>query len=154
MAKYEDWLTEDGLLQLVMWAEDGLDDQQIARAMGISKSTFYAWKKRFPDISDAVRRGRVGALVQIRQALRARARGGVVTVKKPVKMKRREYDPDTGRCVLDEDVIEYVDEQIYVPPDTGSLKFYLTNKDAEHFAEKIDVSGDGVLKVEDVLEHG
>ena len=73
MAKYEDWLTEDGLLQLVMWAEDGLDDQQIARAMGISKSTFYAWRKRFPDISDAVRRGRVGALVQIRQALRARA---------------------------------------------------------------------------------
>ena len=154
MAKYEEWLTEDGLLQIVMWAEDGADNQELAKAMGISRSTFNEWRRRFPVISDAVMRGRRCALVQIRNALRERAKGGVQTLRKPRKRRVREYDPTTGKCIRDEEIFEYVDEEEYVPPDTNAIKFYLTNKDAEHFAEKIDVTGDGTLRLEDVLGDG
>ena len=152
MARYDEWRTEDGLLQLTTWAEDGMDDVSIRKAMGISESTFYAWKKRFPEISEAIRRGRRCALVQIRQALRARAQGGVQILKKPMKRRIREYDPNTGKCIRDEEVIEYADEEVWVNPDTSAIKFYLTNKDAEHFAEKVELTGEGSLRLEDVLD--
>ena len=151
MARYDEWRTEDGLLQLTMWAEDGLDDVQIRKAMGVSESTFYTWKKRFPEISEAIRRGRRCALVQIRQALRARANGGVQILKKPIKRRVREYDPITGRCTRDEEIIEYVDEQVWVSPDTNAIKFYLVNKDSEHFAEKVELTGEGALRIDQVV---
>lgn len=37
--KYEQWLTEEGLLQLEAWARNGLTDEQIAANIGISRST-------------------------------------------------------------------------------------------------------------------
>ena len=152
--KFEEWLTEDGQLQLVTWGEDGLTDREIAKAIGVAESTLYDWKRKHPEISEAIKRGRVGALVQIRNALRERAKGGIVTVKKPMKMKCREYDPETGKCILDKDVIEYVEEEVYIPPDTGSLKFYLTNRDAEHWTEKVEVAGSGELRLEELLPDG
>ena len=154
MAKYDEWLTEDGLLQLTTWAEDGMDDVHIRQAMGISESTFYAWKKRFPEVSEAIRRGRRCALVQIRQALRERARGGVQVLKKPKKRRIREYDPVTGKCIRDEEIYETYEEEEYIAPDTSAIKFYLTNKDAEHFAEKVEVTGKGELTLEELLNDG
>jgi transposase len=45
MPKYDEWLTDEGLLLVEGWARDGLIDEQIAGNMGISTSTFYEWKK-------------------------------------------------------------------------------------------------------------
>ena len=50
--KYQEWLTEEGLLQLESWARDGLTDEQIASNMGISRETLSQWKKKYSDISD------------------------------------------------------------------------------------------------------
>lgn len=54
--KYEKWLEPDGLQLLGAWARDGLTDEQIAKNMGISHSTLNEWKKKFPDISDTLKR--------------------------------------------------------------------------------------------------
>lgn len=43
--KYEKWLKEENLLLLEGWARDGLTDEQIAKNIGITVSTFYEWKK-------------------------------------------------------------------------------------------------------------
>ena len=57
--KYDDWLTEDGLLQITGWVRDGLTVEEIAqKRIGISKSTFMEWQKRFPEFLDAVKKGR------------------------------------------------------------------------------------------------
>lgn len=37
--KYEQWLTEEGLLQLEAWARNGLTDEQIAANIGCACST-------------------------------------------------------------------------------------------------------------------
>jgi hypothetical protein len=39
-------------------AEQGLIDIEIARGLGISRTVYYEWKKRFPEFSDTVRRGK------------------------------------------------------------------------------------------------
>ncbi len=54
--KYEEWLEPDSLLLISAWARDGLTDDQIANNMGISRSTLSEWKKKFPDISDALKK--------------------------------------------------------------------------------------------------
>ncbi|MFT8514817.1 MAG: helix-turn-helix domain-containing protein, partial [Lacticaseibacillus paracasei] len=56
--KYKEWITKEGLLKLQGWARDGLTDEQIAHNVGIRRPTLYAWKNKYPDISDALKRGK------------------------------------------------------------------------------------------------
>lgn len=95
--KYEKWLEPDNLLLLQAWARDGLTDEQIAHNMGIRRATLYVWKKKYPYISDALKRGKEVVDVEVENALLKRALGydyneiteirenGVVTQRKIVK---------------------------------------------------------------------
>ena len=58
MAKFEQWITADALVLLEGWARDGLTDELIAGKMGIAVSTLYDWKKKHPEISDALKAGK------------------------------------------------------------------------------------------------
>ena len=57
------------------WARDGLTDEQIAHNAGIHPDTLYEWQKRFPVISDALKRGKAPVDVQVENALLKRALG-------------------------------------------------------------------------------
>ena len=91
-AKYEYWLTDDGLLLLAAWARDGLTDEDIAKKIGVSRSTLSDWKKRFSDISDALKKGKEIADVEVENALFKKATGFTVEVIKPVKLKEVKYE--------------------------------------------------------------
>ena len=56
--KYEYWLTDDGLTLLRDWARAGLTDEELTVEIGINRTTLYDWKRRFPDISDALKKGK------------------------------------------------------------------------------------------------
>ncbi|WP_418482688.1 helix-turn-helix domain-containing protein [Frisingicoccus sp.] len=73
--KYEYWLTPEGLLKLEGWARDGLTDEQIAQNIGISRSTLNAWKERYSDISDTLKRGKEVVDRKVENALLKRALG-------------------------------------------------------------------------------
>ena len=73
--KYKQWQTEEGLLRLEAWARDGLTDEQIAHNMGICRDTLIQWKKRFPDISDTLKRGKEIVDIKVENALLKRALG-------------------------------------------------------------------------------
>lgn len=75
MAKYEYWLTPEGLLKLESWARDGLTDEQIAANAGITRSTLGEWKKKYSDISDALKKGKEVVDIQVENALLKRALG-------------------------------------------------------------------------------
>ena len=47
MAKYTEWLTDEGLIKIEGWARDGLVDKQIAQNVGVSERTFTDWKRGF-----------------------------------------------------------------------------------------------------------
>ncbi len=72
----EIWLEEEGLTLLEGWARDGLTREKIAGNMGIGLSTFYKWQKKYPQIAQALRRGREVVDYQVEQALLDRALGG------------------------------------------------------------------------------
>lgn len=77
--KYQRWLEPDGLLLLEGWARDGLTDEQIAENIGITATTLYEWKNRFPEISEALKKGKEVVDYQVENALLNKALGGDTT---------------------------------------------------------------------------
>lgn len=69
MAKYTEWITEEGLIKIEGWARDGLTDEQIATNIGIKRPTLYDWKNKYSDISDALKRGKEVVDRQVENAL-------------------------------------------------------------------------------------
>ncbi|MDK9899831.1 transposase, partial [Klebsiella pneumoniae] len=73
--KYLEWLTKEGLLKIEGWARDGLTDEQIAEKIGIQRQTLYDWKKKYSDISYALKKGKEVIDRQVENALLKRALG-------------------------------------------------------------------------------
>ena len=67
--KYHDWITKEGLLKIEGWARDGLTDKQIAHNIGITEQTLNNWKKRFPSLFEALKRGKEVIDRQVENAL-------------------------------------------------------------------------------------
>ena len=77
--KYEKWLEPDGQILLQGWARDGLTDEQIAHNIGISTVTLYDWKKKYPTISNALKKGKEVVDFAVENALLKKALSGDVT---------------------------------------------------------------------------
>lgn len=81
MAKgvYKEWLEKDNLLLLQGWVRDGLTDEQIAHNMGISTTTLYEWKKKYPEIADTLKKTKEVVDRQVENALFKKACEGDTT---------------------------------------------------------------------------
>lgn len=69
------WRTAEGLLRIGGWARDGLADAQIAQQMNINKNTLLEWKKKYPEVRDALAEGKDVADRKVENALYKRALG-------------------------------------------------------------------------------
>lgn len=67
--KYQEWLTEEGLLQLEAWARDGLTEEQIAHNMGVATKTLFNWKNAHLPILHALKKGKEVVDIQVENAL-------------------------------------------------------------------------------------
>lgn len=76
MVKADRWLEDEGLVLLEGWARDGLTREKIAQQMGIGLRTLYTWQKKYPQIAQALRKGRELVDYQVEQALLDKALGG------------------------------------------------------------------------------
>ena len=74
-AKYEKWLSRDGLLLLAGWARDGLTNAQIAAKMGINPDTLYTYINKYPEISETIKKGKEIIDFEVENALLKRALG-------------------------------------------------------------------------------
>lgn len=77
--KFGYWLTEDGMTLLEGWARDGLNDEQIAEKIDIAASTLYEWKNKYPEISEALKKGKEVVDYQVENALLDKALNGDAT---------------------------------------------------------------------------
>lgn len=77
--KYEYWLTDEGLTLLEGWARDGLTDEQIAHNAGITAVTLYDWKKKYPKISETLKKGKEVVDFEVENALLQKALKGDTT---------------------------------------------------------------------------
>lgn len=136
--KFTEWLTDDGLLRIEGWARDGLIDQQIAHNMGIAYSTFRDWVDKFPALSASLKKGKAPVDLEVENALLNSAKGYTTKVKKPIKVKTKKQL--AGKGTIEEEHIEFVDEEVYIPPNTAAQIFWLKNRRPDKWREKQDVS--------------
>lgn len=150
IAKYEYWLTPEGLLLIEAWARDGLTDEQVAKNIGVNRDTLYTWKKKYPDISDALKRGKEVVDIEVENALFKKATGFSKTIKKAIKVKEVLYED--GKRKSEKEHIEFVDEEIYIPPDTTAQIFWLKNRKPDIWRDKQNVELSGEVKTTNPYE--
>lgn len=136
--KYEYWLTEEGLLKLEGWARDGLTEEDIAKNVGISRSTLNDWKKKFSNISDTLKKGKEVADRMVENALFQNAIGKVYKVQKPIKVKEVTYE--NGKRIKEIESVVYAEEEVVIPPNTAAQIFWLKNRKSKDWREKQDIS--------------
>lgn len=140
--KYQEWLTEEGLLQLESWARDGLTDEQIASNMGITRKTLAEWKTKYNDICDTLKRGKAVVDIQVENALLKRALG--YSYDEVTRERVLDYDPSTGQVVGSHmEITKTVKKE--VQGDTTAQIFWLKNRRPEQWRDKRDVSVKGEI---------
>lgn len=142
--KYGAWIAPEGLLKIQGWARDGLSDKQIAHNIGITQTTLYEWQKRFPELSEALKKGKEVVDREVENALLKRALG-------------YEYDEVTQEPVTDKDtgitemrVTKRVTKQIV--PDVTAQIFWLKNRKPDEFRDKRDVELSGSVDLGSIIE--
>lgn len=158
--KYQKWLAPEGRTLLEGWARDGLTDAQIAHNIGIRRSTLYEWKRRYPDISDALKKGKEIVDREVENSLLKRAVGmttksttyKMVKVNDDVlKVKRARFlnefkldHPDLTKQELMMAAVESVPTYEQIPlivneselaPDTSAAIFWMKNRKPKQYRD-------------------
>lgn len=141
--RYQDWITPEGLLQLEGWARDGLIDEQIADNIGIKRPTLYEWKNRYPDISDALKRGKEVIDRHVENALLKRALG--YQYDEVTKEAAQRLNPETGQFV--DVMVETKRVTKEVQGDVTAQIFWLKNRRPDKWRDKQDVQLSGGVDV-------
>lgn len=128
MAKINEWLKNDKLILLEGWARDGLTDEQIAKNIGIATSTFYEWKKKELEFSEALKKGKEVIDFEVENALLKKALGYTITLNKQ-------------KVTKDGDVVD-ITEEVHVPPDTTAQIFWLKNRKPNTWKDRVETDED------------
>lgn len=112
-------------------ASEGFINEEIAEKIGVDVSTFYLWQKEKSGFLDAVKVGKEFANARVARALYQRALGFT-------------YESEEIKVVSDGmqmgSSIERVPVTKYVPPDVTAQKFFLVNRDAAQWKERVETT--------------
>lgn len=135
-------MSDDGLLRIEGWARNGLIDAQIAKNMGITTQTLYEWGRKYPSISDALKRGKKPVDDEVENALLKSALGF-------------EYEETITEIIESPDGTQR--KQIkrikrYSPPSNTAQIFWLKNRRPEKWRDKpIEVEDKGTMERLDAM---
>lgn len=141
--KYQKWLTPDGRLLLEAWARDGLTDEQIAHNCGINTATLYDWKKKYPEISESLKRGKEVVDIEVENALLKRAKGYEYLEEKV------EIEEDHRGKIKSRKVVQVMKQ---VAPDVGAAAFWLKNRRPDVWRDRPADSDDNAGQLENLLK--
>jgi len=119
------WESVKTKLHLVeKWARDGISEENIAKALGISVTTLEVYKKEQPEIVKALKKGKETLITELENALIKKALGYDYEEKKVYTKS------ENGTSVTYTEITKK-----HQPPDTGALFGLLKNKDPEHYSD-------------------
>lgn len=116
------------LVEIEAWKRDGLTDEQIFKNLGISRDTFYKYKEKYADFSDALKKGKEVADIEVENALFKRAIG--YKYKEVIKEVK---DIDGKKSTYIKEVIKEM------PGDVAAQIFWLKNRKTSKWKDKQDI---------------
>lgn len=132
---YRDWITPERLKIIEGWARDGLSNKQIAKNIGIHVSTLYEWRNDFPELNDAIKKGKEVIDREVENALLKRALGHEIE-------ETKTYMTDDGKGGKTKRV-EKIKKQI--PSDATSMIFWLKNRKPDEWNDRRQVEHSGEM---------
>ena len=137
MHKIDFWLTEEGLVLLQAKSRDSLTKTELAKKIDVSPKTLSMWEKKYPEIENAIKRGRDITDVYVENAILKKALGFETTeVKKVVKADGAEEVTTVYKSV---------------PPDVTAASVWLKNRCPERWRDKPQEEN-SLSKVDKILE--
>ena len=116
------------LVEIEAWKRDGLTDEQICKNLGIVKDTFYKYKEKYTDFSDALKKGKEVADIEVENALFKRAIGykykEVIKEVKEIDGKKSTYIKEVTKEMAG---------------DVGAQIFWLKNRKSSKWKDKQDI---------------
>ena len=131
-SKADEWLEQDKLTLLEGWARNGLTDEQIAHNMGIRRETLYDYKNKYPNISNALKKGKEVVDIEVENALLKKALGYTITLHKQ-------------KVTKDGDVVD-IEEEVHIAPDTTAQIFWLKNRKKAQWRDKVEIEKGGAIQ--------
>ena len=129
------------------YARDGYSDKEIFQQLAIGKNTYYKYLKKYPDFSDAIKRGRVPINLKVEKAFLSRCLGmeyevvnkrvlevPKVTVTKIMDAKGKLIN--TTEDVQKQRTVQVSTMQKRVLPHVGACKHWLRTKKGDVWNKK------------------
>jgi hypothetical protein len=125
------------LKEAIRLASEGKTDAQIAKEVGVTKTTVQNWKKKHPDFFDLLKKSKKSADQKVETSLFQRACG---------------YSHPSEKIFLTKDgtVVRAPFIEHY-PPDPTSMIFWLKNRDRERWRDKQEVEHEFGPKAEKLV---
>jgi hypothetical protein len=129
-------------LQMVeCWARDGLTDEQISNNLGISTTTFYEYKNKYPEFSESLKKGKEVVDYEVENALLKRALG--YEYKEITKESRWNREKEEYELVISKEVTKQV------VPDVTAQIYWLKNRKPRQWRDRIEVeNGNDIQRIQ------
>lgn len=145
-SKYEQLDIESRLPEIEGWARDGYRDEDVAKALGISRPTLYNWRDKYPEFAEALRKGKAVVDAEVENKLLTNAMGHVF------------WEETQELCdVRDEETKRLVKKMIttkrvlkYIKPDTTAQIFWLKNRKPHEWRDKQQIEHSGGIGVSEL----
>lgn len=149
-SKVDKWRTPDGLLLIESWTRDGCTNAMVAKKIGCMESTLWEWRGKFPEIEEAMSRGRELVDYKVENALLKSALG--YTVEEVKTIISGSPDKNGNRPVRIEKTVKEI------APNTTAIAIWLNNRKPEQWKR----NRDNVLELNDneskitvnIIKHG
>jgi hypothetical protein len=115
--------------------ELGATDRELAEFFGVTTVTIWRWRCEYKEFCNALVVGKKHADARVERSLYQRAVGYSYDA---VKINQYEGTPV---------ITPYVE---HVPPDPGSMKLWLCNREPEKWRDKVDIDHSGIVQVQEV----
>ena len=131
--------------QAEVYASEVLTDPQISAKLGINIETYYVWQKKYPEFTQAIKRGKAASNQRLIEAMQKNAAGYDVEETEEIEILDKDKKPKGYRKTT---------RKRHIPPSTTMQIFLAKNRMPEDFRDvnrhEVDVRGE--LKVNTLAE--
>lgn len=131
--------------QLAYWmARSGLTDEQIAEELGVKRATFASWRKRYPELRDAMKPGKEFVDFLVQGSLLKRALGQKVreVTRERVPVEWEKIGQSAVPCRWAMKITKRVVKEL--PGEVGAQAFWLKNR--QGWRDAYDVKHGGTIE--------
>lgn len=141
--KWKEWIEPENLIRIEAWMRGGLTLEQLAHNMGCALGTLCEWKKKHPEINEAIKKGQRPADLEVENALFKSACGydvEEITEELRFNKKTHSYEMVVTKRV-----------KKHIPPSNTAQIFWLKNRCPDRWRDKIETRTTLVTDETDLL---